>query len=113
MITCSGSGILEGLNLLDHVLRASISDRTFYNIQQAYLIHAVGNIWSRHQAVTMAELQQPARLAGDAWCDSPGHTAKYGSYSIMEATTSKIVYIELVQVLETRALTLTISHAID
>ena len=98
MITCSGSGIREGLNLLDHLLCASISDRTYHNIQQAYLIPAVENIWSRHQAALMAELQQPARLAGDARCDSPGHTAKYGSYSLMDATTSKVLHIELVQV---------------
>ena len=30
-------------------------------------------------------------LAGDDRCDSPGHNAKYGTYSVMEVTTEKIV----------------------
>lgn len=36
-------------------------------------------------------------LGGDARCCSPGHTAKYGSYSLMDLQKSKIVDIQLVQ----------------
>ena len=39
-------------------------------------------------------------LAGDGRCDSPGHNAKYGKYSVMEVTTEKIVHFSLVQVSE-------------
>lgn len=39
-------------------------------------------------------------LAGDGRCDSPGHNAKYGTYSVMEVTTEKIVDFSLVQVSE-------------
>lgn len=39
-------------------------------------------------------------LAGDGRCDSPGYRAKYGTYSVMEVTTEKIVDLCLVQVSE-------------
>lgn len=39
-------------------------------------------------------------LAGEGRCDSPGHNAKYGTYSLMEMTTEKIVDFSLVQVSE-------------
>ena len=37
-------------------------------------------------------------LAGDGQSDSPGHSTKYGSYSILELTCNKIVDFKLVQV---------------
>ena len=42
--------------------------------------------------------RQPLVLAGDGRCDSPGHNAKYGTYSVREVTTEKIVDFSLVQV---------------
>ena len=40
------------------------------------------------------------KLGGDARCCSPGHTAKFGSYSVMDLSTSKVLDIQLVQVLQ-------------
>jgi hypothetical protein len=37
-------------------------------------------------------------IGGDARCDSPGHSAKYGTYSVMDMENSKIIHTELVQV---------------
>ena len=39
-------------------------------------------------------------LCGDGRCDSPGHCAKYGTYTIMEENTSKVFDFEVVQVTE-------------
>jgi solute carrier family 8 (sodium/calcium exchanger) len=36
------------------------------------------------------------KLGGDARCCSPGHTAKYGSYSIMNLDNNKVVDVQLV-----------------
>ena len=50
-----------------------------------------------------------ATLAGDARCDSPGHNAKYGSYTLMHIDgdgrkgTNEIMSLELVQVSEVSA----------
>ena len=38
-------------------------------------------------------------LAGDERADSPGHSAKYGSYTFVELTCSKVVDFQLIQVL--------------
>jgi hypothetical protein len=37
-------------------------------------------------------------LGGDARCDSPGYSAKYGSYTLMDLVTKKILDFQLVQV---------------
>ena len=37
-------------------------------------------------------------VGGDGRCDSPGHSAKYGAYSLMDAEQNKILDSQLVQV---------------
>jgi hypothetical protein len=37
-------------------------------------------------------------LQGDARCDSPGHCAKYSTYTMMEANRNKVVDFQVVQV---------------
>ena len=39
---------------------------------------------------------------GDGRCDSPGHSAKYGTYSIVDTDTSKVIDFSLVQVTEVK-----------
>lgn len=36
-------------------------------------------------------------LGGDGRADSPGHSAKYGSYSIVDLHTNQVVHVQLVQ----------------
>ena len=40
----------------------------------------------------------PLAIGGDGRADSPGHSAKYGSYGIIDLSTNKDLHIELVQV---------------
>ena len=37
-------------------------------------------------------------IGGDGRADSPGHSAKYGSYGIIDLDDNKVLHIELVQV---------------
>ena len=46
----------------------------------------------------LVEKQQGLILGGDGRSDSPGYSAKYGSYSMLELNINKIVDIKLVQV---------------
>lgn len=39
------------------------------------------------------------KLAGDSRADSPGYSAKYGTYSFIETTLNKVVDVQVVQVL--------------
>ena len=41
---------------------------------------------------------KPLILAGDGRADSPGHSAKYGSYTVIDLTCNKVVDFKLVQV---------------
>ena len=40
----------------------------------------------------------PIIIGGDGRADSPGHSAKFGSYGIIDLETNKVIHIELVQV---------------
>ena len=46
----------------------------------------------------------PLQLAGDGRADSPGHSAKYGSYSVIDPTCNKVLDFKLVQVYQFRTL---------
>ena len=51
----------------------------------------------------MAELRDikgSLQLAGDCRNDSPGHSAKYGTYSLVEQTTKKVIDLQLIQVIK-------------
>ena len=73
---------------------------TYNNIQRHYLLKAVENVYAREQSGMLQARQQgpPLKLGGDARCDSPGHMAKYSSYSLMDLVNNKILITELIQV---------------
>ena len=74
---------------------------SFYYIQRKYLWPVVNNHYIVQQREILQSFRgQPLVLAGDGRCDSPGHNAKYGTYSVMEVTTENIVDFSLVQVSE-------------
>ena len=81
---------------------ASISDRTFYYHQSSYLQPAILSVWETKQQKLLTECRSrgtPLSIGGDGRADSPGHSAKYGSYGIIDLDTDKIIHIELVQVI--------------
>ena len=78
-----------------------MSARTFSNIQSAYLIPAVQAFWGQEQQQLLKNVIQngPVMLGGDGRCCSPGHTAKFGSYSMMDLNSNKVLDMQLVQVM--------------
>ena len=78
---------------------ACFSTQTYNSLQSAYLLHAVRAVWARCQErLIAARVGKAIKMAGDGRCDSPGHCAKYGSYTLMDAETSEVIHLELVQV---------------
>ena len=73
-------------------------------LQKLYLIPSVSSVWVKQQSELLRNLQQEKEivLGGDCRCDSPGHSAKYGSYSFMELNSNKVIDIQLVQVNEVK-----------
>ena len=50
----------------------------------------------------------PLKVSGDGRCDSPGYSAKYGSYTVMEQQSGVILDFQLVQCSEVSS-----SHAME
>ena len=63
-------------------------------------MNAVGNVYTSNQDAMLRECKEgpPLKLGGDAGCDSPGHMAKYSSYSLMDLVNNKILVTQLIQV---------------
>ena len=87
------------LNTLQQSNIACFSEATYYKIQAAYLVVSVRSVWQQCQNRLLAARRGKAvKLAWDGRCDSPGHTDKYGSYTLMDAETSEVLHVELLQV---------------
>ena len=73
----------------------------FNSLQRKYLWPVVNHRYLlQHRELLQSLKGERLILAGDGRCDSPGHNAKYGTYSIMHVTTEKILDFSLVQVSE-------------
>ena len=86
---------------MSHMRVACISDRTFYYHQRRYLEPSILSVWGQEQSKLLAQSKAqstPLSIGGDGRADSPGHSAKYGSYGIIDLHTNKVLHIELVQV---------------
>lgn len=74
---------------------------TFMHHQKPYLHPAVERTYRQQQSTLLNEIKAEGReltLGGDGRCDSPGHSAKFGCYSLMDLEQNKILDSQLVQV---------------
>lgn len=96
---CSPKRLLDCL----HYAGIAVFSRTTYDkVQTAYLVPAVRQVWAQcQQRLFQARADRPVKLAGDGRCDSPGHCAKFRSYTLMDAQTSEVLHSELIQVRQT------------
>ncbi|CAG2187304.1 unnamed protein product [Mytilus edulis] len=80
-----------------------ISHTTFNKIQRDCLMPVVKHTWSLLQKADLDKIKQGTsfRLAGDGRCDSPGFSAKYCTYSLLDIETQHIVMFVVVKVTET------------
>lgn len=100
-IMFSGSTTAKFLRALRFAGISCFNDSTFYNIQKHYLSPSIEHVWKTHQNKLINDIRgrgSPLILGGDGRCCSPGHTAKYGTYSVMDLDSGKILDIQLVQV---------------
>ena len=58
--------------------------------------------WEKEQQNTLRQVKMKGAVSlnGDGRCDSPGHNAKYGTYTLMDDNTGKITAFSIVQVSE-------------
>uniref|UniRef100_A0A3Q2QYA5 Uncharacterized protein n=1 Tax=Fundulus heteroclitus TaxID=8078 RepID=A0A3Q2QYA5_FUNHE len=72
------------------------------NHQTKYLVPSVNDVYKiEHENVIKSILEKQDEKGivalGDGRADSPGHLAKYGTYTVMEKTTKKIIAAQFVQ----------------
>ena len=98
-ILFSGSLPTSALKIFHNLRCAVISSRTFFRHQQQFLAPAVSLVWFNKQEVLLQQLREekaPLMIGGDGRADSPGHSAKYGSYSVVDLVHNNVVEIQLV-----------------
>ena len=79
-----------------------IAESYFYKIQKEYLYPVVHSTYISQQEAVLAFLRDEGlHLSGDGRCDSPGYSAKYCTYSIMDSVSDLILDYKLVQSSET------------
>ena len=96
-IMFSGNSPVKYLRALNFANIVTISYSTYNTFQMAYLTPTVLSVWHKQQEEMVNENRQ-LRLAGDLRCCTPGHTAKYGSYSLLDLEVGKVLDIQLVQI---------------
>ena len=83
------SGLIpaKALRLFRTLKCSSISRKTFFRHQSHYLQPPVNRVWSQQQNSLLQDMKTQKKklvLGGDGRADSPGHSAKYGTYSLVE-----------------------------
>ena len=97
-ILFSGSLPTKVLRLLKIYGCVSISKNTYFRHQGHVLQPCIFTVWNDHQTKLFKELRQEKRtlvLGGDGRADSPGHSAKVGSYTVMELKKKAVIDIQL------------------
>ncbi|KAL1471389.1 hypothetical protein MTO96_039963 [Rhipicephalus appendiculatus] len=96
-ILFTGSNPKKVMRLLSTIGVAVPKPRLFFVIQSALLFPSVYKLWTDQQE-RLLESSEPLSLAGDGRCDSPGFSAKYLTYTFIDASRDVILHTELVQV---------------
>ncbi|XP_019640935.1 PREDICTED: uncharacterized protein LOC109482594 [Branchiostoma belcheri] len=89
----------------------NFSETHFNKVQRTFLLPAIDHYYnsSQEQIIDyfrntddlMPQDRERITLLGDGRCDSPGHNAKYCTYSFMEESSKYILHFEMIQVTET------------
>ena len=78
-----------------------IAKGTYFNIREQYVFAIVRTTWQQQQQEICSELKDReggAVLAADGRCDSPGHSAKYCTYTFLDVTSQKVIDFNVISV---------------
>ena len=101
-ICFAGATAAKVLRVFQHLKLASTTMRTFLLHQSQFLQPVVEYVLSRHQTAMLEECCSQGgvlNVGGDGKADTPGHSAKYGTYTLMDLDNNLIVDTQLVQVI--------------
>ncbi|XP_064460267.1 uncharacterized protein LOC135370451 [Ornithodoros turicata] len=97
-ILFSGSSPTQALRMLSFLGVQTLKAAQYFKFQRHYIFPAVTEVWNNEQQLLLTELKNQALcLAGDGRADSPGHSADFGTYSLMDTAANRIIHLELVK----------------
>ena len=99
-VLMAGASISKTLLIFKHMGLAAYTSRTFLQHQSKFIFPTICKYWENTRAalVDKVKMTRNASWCGDGRFDSMGHSAKYGAYSMLCTSISKIVHFELLQV---------------
>ena len=77
----------------------------YYTLREKYVFPVIDSYWQTEQNRVFNSLKdrgEQVTLAGDGRCDSPGHSAKYGTYTMLDVKSNKIVDFKFLSVCEVK-----------
>uniref|UniRef100_A0A672IZZ1 THAP-type domain-containing protein n=1 Tax=Salarias fasciatus TaxID=181472 RepID=A0A672IZZ1_SALFA len=82
----------------------TISEDTYAALRKKHVFPVINKTWIAEQEAVLSEIksQEEVVLCGDGRCDSPGHSAKYCTYTFLDAQSSKVVDFNVVSVTEVK-----------
>ncbi|CAN8004831.1 unnamed protein product, partial [Ixodes hexagonus] len=97
-ILFTGSSPTKVLRLFSLMGMQCIQKSQYFKFQSCYLLSAVTEVWLFEQAALLDQLRGTKLcLAGDGRADTPGHCADFGTYTLLETTTGRVIHTELVK----------------
>lgn len=100
-ILFSGLPPTKALRILSFLKCSAISARTFFRIQSSHLHPVISWAWRTQQRQLIGEIKAKQRtvlVSGDGRADSPGHSAKFGTYTLLDVEENVVLDFQLVQV---------------
>ncbi|XP_065902251.1 uncharacterized protein [Dysidea avara] len=89
-------------NLADVLNLAMFCEKRYYDFQNKYMYPVVHTTYTRQQEAIVEYLRgSQLHLSGDGCCDSPGYSAKYCTYTLMDSATDLILDYSLLQCTDT------------
>ena len=79
---------------------AFLSKSDYHKWQKKHLFPVINDLWQQEKAAVLTDLinSNSVTLLGDGCCDSPGFSAKYGTYTMMDKGSEKIVNFKVCRV---------------
>ncbi|XP_034033599.1 uncharacterized protein LOC117516843 [Thalassophryne amazonica] len=99
-ILFSGATVTKVLRVLSHMGVTVMSGRSFFRHQEQVLFNAVKRLWVEQQVSMLNLLQaegEPLVCGGDGRADTPEHSAKYSTYTMVELRKTAVIDVQLVQ----------------
>ncbi|XP_058493987.1 uncharacterized protein LOC131465383 [Solea solea] len=95
----TGSSFVQTKRVLNTMHLRTFSRKMHQNHVDNYILPSVLHKWRSHQTSLLQELKRgpTVTLGGDIRANIPGRCTKYGSYSMMDLNSNKVVDIQLVQ----------------